>query len=47
VKNVHLLQIMAMDEKGHRPINPEITDQHRTQTYSEGDQAAAQQILHL
>ncbi len=46
VKNLHLVQMMAIDEEGCGSINPEITDQHRTQTYGEGDQAAAQQILH-
>jgi len=38
--------MMAIDEEGFGSINPEITDQHRTQTYGEGDQATAQQILH-
>src|SRR5205814_3087216 len=32
VKNLHLVQMMAIDEEGCGSINPEITDQHRTQT---------------
>jgi hypothetical protein len=46
VKNLHLVQMMAIDEEGCGSINPEITDQHRTQRYGEGGQAAAQQLLH-
>src|SRR5437588_4085192 len=39
-KNFYFVKMMTMNKEGYGSIDPKIADQHRRQTYRDGDRAA-------